>query len=329
MSKIKIVCASDLHKAITMAEAIEAMREVYSLHDASLIELLDRVILNRKEEGAYALLMPSYVEKMGALSVKISTITPRNANIGLPLIDAVVVFVNPTTGQIEMLIDGKSLTAMRTGAMCGLATSLLSPVNARSMAIIGAGVQSRTIIKAICEVRNIEYIKIFSRTKDLSIKLKNDIENLYNLIKVDVVDNANNAVADVDIINTCTSNNSTTPVFSNCLLKNGVHINAIGGASINAVEIPIELYKNSISIVEDVASAKKESGEIQSALCRNYIKEDNLIGIGAIINKRIFIDKNRGISIFRSVGMAIQDTAIAAKIYEKSHGQAFKPINLS
>lgn len=313
---IKFITADNIRDNISMVEAINALRDVNSMLDHGVINLNDRIRLNLNNNESKAFVMPSYIPMLNALSVKIATSFPENVKKGLPLIDAVVVFVNTSTGQIEMIIDGQYLTAMRTGAMCGLVTSLVAPVSANTMAIIGAGVQARFVSEAVISVRTIKHIKIYSRTKESSKGLQKHIQSIHKSIDVEICANPNDAVRDVDIICTCTSNGSIFPVFTESKLKEGVHINAIGGRGVDSVELPIRLYEDALQIVEDIRTAKLESGEVKAAYKENYINETSLVTVGAIINNKINLSNISNCSIYRSVGMSIQDTAISAKIYE-------------
>lgn len=314
---IKLVSAANFQKIVSMPEAIEVMRDLYRSLDENNFELPpSRTILQLKENSGYVFSMPSYLSDQDAISIKVATIIPNNKNLGLPLIHALVIFFNSKTGQIEFLLDGKALTAMRTGAMCGLATSLLAPTLAKNMGIIGAGIQAKSVLQAVLAVRDITHVKIYSRHKESSIQLKTHIEETYHLESIDIVDNANDAVFDVDIICTCTSNDTDSPVFTKLNFKKNVHINAIGGPSINSVEIPIELYKNAFVVVEEKNTAKNESGEIKKAYELKYIDDQSIVNIGHIANNKNML-KGERMTIFRSVGMSIQDTALANKVYKK------------
>jgi ornithine cyclodeaminase/alanine dehydrogenase-like protein (mu-crystallin family) len=113
-------------------------------------------------EMGTSLVMPAYLEQNGALAVKVVSVFPKNVARELPVVNALVMVLDVTTGQPVALMEGSALTAIRTGAGSGAATDLLARRDAKRAAIIGTGVQARTQLEAVCTARNIQEVSIFS-----------------------------------------------------------------------------------------------------------------------------------------------------------------------
>jgi alanine dehydrogenase len=153
--KLRILSEADVRQAVTMAEAIQAVREAYvQLSAGQAVVPLRTPVPVDKREGV-TLFMPAYLTASDALGAKIVSVFPGNLERGLPTIHAVVVVVDAETGRPVAIMDGTYLTALRTGAASGVATDLLARSDARVAAIFGAGAQARTQLEAVCTVRHI------------------------------------------------------------------------------------------------------------------------------------------------------------------------------
>jgi ornithine cyclodeaminase/alanine dehydrogenase-like protein (mu-crystallin family) len=159
--KLRILSGADVRRAVTMAEAIQAVREAYvQLSTGQAVVPLRTPVPVAKREGV-TLFMPAYLTGSDALGAKIVSVFPANPARGLPLIHAVVLVVDAGTGRPLALMDGTYLTALRTGAASGVATDLLARRDARVAAILGAGAQARTQLEAVCTVRKIEQVWVY------------------------------------------------------------------------------------------------------------------------------------------------------------------------
>src|SRR5262245_4041880 len=156
-----ILSAADVRRALPMPAAIESQRRAFAALSAGTVELPLRTPVSVPEEEAVTLFMPARVG--GELGAKVVSVFPRNRARGLSTVHGVVVLINAGTGQPAALMDAASLTAMRTGAASGLATDLLASPGARTAAILGAGVQAATQLLAVCAVRPVECVWVFSR----------------------------------------------------------------------------------------------------------------------------------------------------------------------
>ncbi|CAI0864791.1 MULTISPECIES: ornithine cyclodeaminase family protein [Serratia] len=259
------------------------------------------------------LVSPASWLKRGVASVKITTLTPGNSAHGLPLIHGVVVLTDINTGQMLALLDGASLTAVRTGAVAGLATDLCANADAGNLAILGAGVQARAVLLAMLAVRPIRKVRIFSRTPartDLFVQWARTV----TAAEIAICHSVFEAVRGADIICTTTSTSSSQPLIEADWVTPGAHLNIIGGTHEEAIEVDPALLKTAFVVVETAAAAREDAGEVRTALTQGYLQPEDLNELGAVILGESAADEGQT-TLFRSVGLAIEDTAAAIALY--------------
>ena len=164
MSAIRFLSRSDVIRALPIRDAIEGMKIAYGALSANQVDMPLRVRISGQNDGV-SLIMPAHLGETGDTGVKVVSVFPNNPANNLPTIHAVVLVLDSATGQVLAMMEGGSLTAIRTGAGAGAATDILANPDASSVAIIGSGVQARTQLKAVCTVRQIERVTVYSPTK--------------------------------------------------------------------------------------------------------------------------------------------------------------------
>jgi ornithine cyclodeaminase len=263
-------------------------------------------------------------ERRGVGSVKITTLTPDNPARGLPLIHGVVVLTDLDTGRITALLDGAELTAVRTGAVVGLATRLCAAEDAEDLAVIGAGVQARAAVLAVSAVRPVRRVRVFSRTRARAEELARWIADTAGPgVGVTVCDAAKEAVAGAAVICTTTSTSAAEPLVEADWVTPGAHVNIVGGTHEDAIEVDPALLASALVVVEQRAAAVAEAGEVRAALAAGLITEAALHELGELHAAAPAPAKartGRRTSVFRCVGMAIEDTAAAAALHEAAAG---------
>ena len=305
--------------SIDMPAAIAALKTAFIGYAQGTAKNQPRGIFDTGEEASCLKLlnMAASIESPPTLTMKYATVTPNNGkHNGLPLLHAMLVLIDAQTGEFKCMMEGTSFSAIKTGAMSGLVTDLLADKNATELAIIGCGEQAKTQIAAICAIRPIQRIALHSRTRASAEKLQQWIGAQDGLnVQVTVHDSAREAVVSADVISTCTSKICPEPLFEAKDIKPGAHINAIGGASLKAVEVAPDILANARVFVEDLHAAIRESNEIRTAIEAGGITEQDIQTVG----QWLLSDKSdcgQSTTYFRSVGVAIQDAAIAGQIYE-------------
>jgi ornithine cyclodeaminase len=259
------------------------------------------------------LVSPASWLKRGVASVKITTLTPGNSAHGLPLIHGVVVLTDINTGQMLALLDGASLTAVRTGAVAGLATDLCANADAGNLAILGAGVQARAVLLAMLAVRPIRKVRIFSRTPARTERFVQWARTV-TAAEIAICHSVFEAVQGADIICTITSTSSSQPLIEADWVTPGAHLNIIGGTHEEAIEVDPALLKTAFVVVETAAAAREDAGEVRTALTQGYLQPEDLNELGAVILGESAAGEGQT-TLFRSVGLAIEDTAAAIALY--------------
>lgn len=298
------ISADRLRQAVPMPDAIAAVRRAYTNVSAGTVEQPPRLVLERGS----ALAMMARNRESGATVLKALTIRPDNPTAGLPAIQALVILFDGKTGKPRALIDGTSLTALRTGAASGVGTALLAPKDSHILGMIGAGAQSADQIRAVCSVRPITEVRIVSRTAARALQLAARLRDELAKVKFVPVEAVGDAVSGADVI--CTATPSTAPLFEADLLKPTVHVNAVGAFTPQMCELPPELLRDArIVAIDEHEAAMAEAGDLLQAIDHGYLTSDRLVEIGKLLTNPP--SSQAGWTVFKSVGIAAQDLEVA------------------
>lgn len=309
-----VVPAALVFELLPMPEAIAAVRRGFELLAAGNVAQPPRQAL---DDGS-VLLMMARVDGHDERVVKVVSVTPANAARGLPTISAFVLLIDGATGRAEAFLDGAAVTALRTGAAAGVATDLLAPRDSRVMAMLGAGAQAPFQIRAVAAVRRLEEVRIWSRSQDRSRRLADAMERDLPSIKFVVVDSVDGAVEGADVV-TCATR-AVTPLFERRRLTGRVHVNAMGAYRLDMVELDPEVYAAAdVVAVDSLEAAREEAGDLVAALDQGLVSTDSIRLIGAL--EGIDVEALRGITVFKSVGVAIQDWVTARAVCEAARSQ--------
>lgn len=318
---IRLIKTSEITTSFTMHEAIDSMKIAFSKLSSGDCYIPKRYIARVKDESLTLLLKPAFVNKHDKSSIKIITQKDSNPNSNIPTILGIVLLLDTNTGEILSIMDGAFITALRTGAASGLATKYFSRKDSTKLAIFGCGAQGRTQLKAVNSVREIEKIWIFDKSPE---KGKIFIEEMRSETNAKIeYSNKLDILKEVDII--CTATNSEAPLFYRSHLKDGVHINAIGSFQPHMQELDPEIIKSSRIFLDDRDACLNESGDFLKAFEEISLVDKKLKGeIGEYLLNRIEgRQSSEEITLFKSVGNAIQDFVVADRIYTKSLDENF------
>jgi ornithine cyclodeaminase len=219
-------------------------------------------------------------------------------------------------------MEGATLTAIRTGAASGAATDLLARQDATIVGLFGSGVQARTQLEAVCSVRAIERVYIFSLDINGAQILIDELAGVGPIPEdLRIADSPGEAVEHADII--CTATTSTDPVFSADTLKPGTHINAIGAFTPQMQEIGADVVKLARVFVDSRSAALDEAGDLIIPLNKGVISEEHIVGeLGQIVLGQVQGRTNdTEVTLFKSVGVAVQDAIAAARALEGARQQ--------
>jgi len=314
---IRILSAQDIRRALPMSEAIAAMKEAFAELSGGRVTMPVRTHIDIPAHAGTALFMPCYADRFGRIGVKVVNLFDGNAAQGLPRIQGVVCLFDGRTGSPLALLNGTCLTALRTGAASGAATDLLARPEAATVAIFGAGVQGRTQLEAVCAVRAIRQVWVFDPAAEAAATFAAEMSGALH-IEVAVAQSSREALRQADIV--CTATVSATPVFTDADLAPGTHINAIGSYRPDVQEIPEETVRRALVVVDHRASALAETGDLIIPIRKGLMKETHIHAeLGEIVPPRAGERPSEGqITLFKSVGVAVQDLAAAARAFENA-----------
>ncbi len=261
------------------------------------------------------LLMPGVRSGASGFSVKLVTVVGSNAARGLPTIHAVVVWFDAATGRPVALIDGPTLTAMRTGAASGVATRLLARREATVAALIGTGAQAEWQLRGVLAARPISRVLVYARSAAARETFAADMASATG-VDVEPMRSAEEAVRPADVV--CCATTSSVPVFDAAWLRLGAHVNGVGAYRLGMVELPVELFERAALVaVDSRAAAMAEAGDLVAAIDAGRLREEALVEIGSISRSWADERPEDAITAFKSVGLAIQDVAAAELIVSR------------
>jgi len=298
-----------------MSGAIEAMRTAFAQLSSGEAVVPDRIAVST-EEGI-SLFMPGYLPREGYLAAKVVSVYAGNPSVGLPVIQGVVLVLDSHTGLPVALMNGAYLTALRTGAAGGLATELLAVEDASVLTVFGAGPQARTQIEAVRAVRPIREIRLVSRPTEGARILADELEG----VDVQVFEDPERAVLGAQVIVTATD--SRKPVFPGGAIGEGVHVNAIGAFTPEMAEVDGDLISRAKVVVDLRATVMAEAGDLVQAIEGGAFSLESIHAeLGEVVNgERTGRESPREITLFKSVGNAAQDVAVAGRILDAAIGQ--------
>lgn len=315
---VLVLSRKDIESVLAMRETIAAVEEAFKELGSGTAVMPTRVGLPVSDRAGWLGAMPAYLSRAGAMATKIVTSYDNNpTRHRLPTVMAVVILNDPETGRVEALLEGTFITAMRTGAVSAVATSYLARHDAHVIGIFGAGVQARTQLEAIKEVRDLQSALVYDIVPG---KRRLFAEEMSVRLGIDVLaeDSPDRVVGKSDII--VTSSTSKTPIFNGELLRNGTHINAIGSFKPDARELDDSTILRSKIVVDSLQAALEEAGDIVIPLRSGVIQRKQVYAeLGEIVaGLRPGRENELEITVFKSVGLGIQDAAAANLAYRKA-----------
>lgn len=305
---IRILTAADVHAALPMPKAIEAMRYAYSQLSAKKVIMPSRQHIST--DKGVTLIMPAFLPEGNEFGIKVVSVYDENPKHNLPRITATVLVLDPTTGEPKAIMNGASLTAIRTGAGGGVAADLLARPNASTVGLFGAGVQARVQLQAVMVVRDIRQVNLISRTQASAERFAAEIMEWTDAPDVNIVSTPQEVVEDADIVLCATT--SGTPLFDGNDLKPGTHITAVGTFVPEKREVDTTTIRRASRIVVDSREdCLAEAGDLIIPNAEIHAE------IGEIINgDKLGRQSDDEITFFKSVGVAVQD-AVAASVVLK------------
>lgn len=286
-----------------MSDAIAAVSDGFARASAGLVEQPQRVGI---ADGRVLAMLAGGRKGDGFVAKIVSTrsLTAKNSR---PNIQGVAIWFD-AEGEPKLLIDGPALTALRTGAASGVATQILASHDARVLTVIGCGAQAPDQVRGVCAVRNIEEVRLVSKGQTSAVALAGILSGELPNCRVIPAKTAEDALSGADII--CCATDSSSPVIKAEDVQGRVHVNAIGSFRPQMRELPRELVAAAWMVcVDQVGAACAEAGEVIDAIQAGVLEREQLVELGALVRQPR--PAPSGITVFKSVGVGIQDWAVA------------------
>lgn len=314
---MRILSAHDVKMTISMTDAIAAVREGFVALSTGKAQAPLRSSVQTPDGTTF--FMPSYRDNSAFSAIKVVSVYLGNGRHRLPVVIANVIVLDAETGQPRALMDGTYLTALRTGAASGLATELLARPDAAVLGVIGAGGQARAQIEAILAVRPIREIRVFCRSgAALFVKA---LSASYPELNIRATRTASEALHDADVLVAATT--SSTPVIELSHVKPGAHINGIGSFMPTMQEVAAEVVTRAKIVVDSRQSCLAEAGDLLIPIKAGLLQPDSIHAeIGEIAaGLKPGRTSTQEITFFKSVGTAIQDLTVAARVVAAAEAQ--------
>lgn len=316
--KVSVINHAQVEELLPMSECIEVMEQAFiALARGDVDQPLRTIFRPGTVKGVMAM-MPAYRGGDAPLfGLKAICVFPGNAAIGKDAHQGAVILFDGTTGELIAIVNASAITAIRTAAVSALATRVLAKESAATLAIIGAGIQARTHLSAIACLRKLQNVRVVARRQDraeqFAVEMKSEVQ-----CRIEAFDTVEAAVRDADIIVTATT--SREPVLKREWIAGGAHINAIGTFSPKARELDTATMVSSSLFVDRRESAFNEAGDYLIAAGEGAIGPDTIRAeLGEVL-----IGKHPGrqsadeITVFKSLGLAMEDLAAAEYCYRKA-----------
>jgi ornithine cyclodeaminase len=305
MKQLPWIGAAGISALLPMAQAIDAV-------EAALLDGLDPAAEPARSRvetaNGHLLLMPS--ESAEFVGVKIASVTPGNPTRGLPRIQGGYLLFDGTTLTPQALFDGAQLTSLRTPALSGVAGRYLARTDARRLVVFGTGPQAYAHVEAMRVIRPIDEVVVVGRDPGRALPLVKALADA----GVAAREGRRADVAEADVVVCATS--STEPVFDGALLPNSACVLACGSHEPDARELDDVVMSRGYVVVEDAATALRETGDVIRAVADGALRPDTLVGLADVVTGRAMVP-DAGPRVFTSVGMAWEDLAVAAEVYRR------------
>jgi alanine dehydrogenase len=299
-----------------MPDLIDWMRAALADYSGGRAQQPLRTVLELGDGRSFFGIMPASLGDPRAVGTKLVTVFPSNHEKGLPSHLATIVLLDPDTGALLALLDGRYITEARTAAVSAVSADLLALPDAATLAIIGSGVQARSHLEALACVRHLADVRVWSPTESHRAAFARDVSR--DGLRIRAAASAREAVDGADLIVVVTA--ATTPVLESAWIRDGAHICAVGACRPTHRELEAALVARSRVFVDSTVGALAEAGDVVMAIQEGAITRDHLAGeLGALASGTLTGRQNAcQITLFKSLGMAVEDVAAARLAYTRA-----------
>jgi ornithine cyclodeaminase/alanine dehydrogenase-like protein (mu-crystallin family) len=315
--RVLIINQSEVQQLLPMSECIEVMSQALAtLARGDAILPLRPVLWLPEKYGALGM-MPSYMGDIQAMGLKVVSVFPGNHGTQYDSHMGAVLVFETKHGQLLGIVDASTITAIRTAGVSGVATRALAREDAHNLAILGSGVQAKTHLAAMLLTRDIQHIRVWSRNPEHTKRFV-ERESARHGVNIQAAQTVQEAVDGAEII--CTTTAAKEPILKGEWIAPGTHINAVGSSVSFTRELDTAAIVKSRLYVDRRESTVNEAGDFLFPKQEGAITDDHIQGeIGEIL-----IGKVKGrqthdeITVFKSLGLAVEDLSAANHVYKKA-----------
>lgn len=315
--KVLMINQSEVRQLLPMNECMDVMADTLkTLTEGNAILPLRPVMWLPEKVGALGM-MPAYLGSISMMGLKIVSVFPGNHGTEYDSHIGAVMLYETKHGQLLAIVDASEITAIRTAAVSGVATRALAREDAGDLTIMGAGIQAKSHLAAMLGARNIRRVRVWSRNSDHA-RAFTEREAKRCDIQIEAVEDVQKAVEEADII--CTTTSAQEPILKGEWLSAGVHINAVGSSVAFTRELDTAAVVKSKLFVDRRESTLNEAGDFLFPKKEGVIDDNHIKGeIGEVLLGRVKGRESADeITLFKSLGLAVEDVASAHHIYKKA-----------
>lgn len=315
--RFRLLTEDHVRSLLTMSDLVTAMESALARFSAGEVLQPVRTVLSVGPTKAFFGLMPAYLQQPASLGAKLVTVFNGNHARGLPSHLATIVLLDPETGALLALMDGRYITESRTAAVSAVSARYLARASASRLAIIGSGVQARSHLEAFAEVRVLHDVRIWSPNARSRERLVDEMSGHVGA-SIAPSESAREAVRDADLVVLATS--SPTPVIEDEWIAPGAHVVSVGACRPDQREMAPALVARARVFVDSKAAALVESGDIVLGIKEQRFGEQHLAGeLGELVLGRVQgRTRDSEITIFKSLGMAVEDVVTADLVFRRA-----------
>jgi alanine dehydrogenase len=311
---MRVIGPSEVHAALDFPALVESLRQMFRSGCEAPVRHHHTVKVPERPD-ATLLLMPAW--QVGRhVGVKVVSVFPGNAEIGLPAVSGAYVLLDGMTGNPLAIIDGQALTLRRTAAASALAASYLARPDCERLLVVGTGALAPHLVEAHASVRPIRNVLIWGRNPEKAAKLAHRLDR--RTLKVAATTDLANAVRGAHIISCATL--AREPLVKGAWLPLGVHLDLVGAFTPAMRETDDDAVKRARVFVDTRAGALKEGGDIVQPIAAGIIREDDVAGDLFELTRGLRAGRryHDQITLFKSVGTALEDLAAAQLALERA-----------
>ena len=332
--RFRLLTETDVKAVLTMDDLVETMSAALQSFSGGDVTQPVRTVISMEGDHAFFGLMPAYVRGNAGngqtgLGAKLVTVVGSNAARGLPSHLASILLLDPETGALQALLDGRFITEARTAAVSAVSSRLLARKTSKSLAIIGSGVQARSHLEALSRVHSLRQVTVWSPQKlhrdafveeagtSMGTEWGRSGDGDASVPKLAAVDHAGEAVVGADIIVLVTS--SAVPVLEDGWVKPGAHVISVGACRPNQREMDPALVARARLFVDSRGAALVESGDVVLGIQEGRFGPDHIVAeLGQLVAGATGRRSDSEVTIFKSLGLAVEDVTAAQLAYRRA-----------